>query len=320
MENVILGANAIELHYWFDDETHSMDALIQHKCEAQILSIIKTISKTFEVDIAIETEPLSNGGLKCWFKVVNKTEGKNATITVAIIISLLTTIIITPVGSSLTKILEKLIEAKFEDKELKELEKEKNRQEIENLKADTKQKTERLSNNTVVVKKRSDFYETLESYPKVIKVSFEIQNDKKEKVAPEYFITRQQFSGYVLASDALPEVSIDDATIEIISPVLKKGNYKWRGIYNGEVHSFNMKSNEFKSLVQTRQIEFKNGSAIKCALELQMALNSEGHKEVREYSIIRVNEYFENDVPVETPEGRSYKQKVAAEKNQLKLF
>lgn len=38
----------------------------------------------------------------------------------------------------------------------------------------------------------------------------------------------------------------------------QKGNYQWRGIYNGEALSFNMKSNEFKTLVQSGNIEFKN--------------------------------------------------------------
>ena len=48
--------------------------------------------------------------------------------------------------------------------------------------------------------------------------------------------------------------------------VLKKGKYKWSGIYNGEVIQFTMKSNEFKTLVQTGQIVFKNGSSINCHL------------------------------------------------------
>lgn len=36
--------------------------------------------------------------------------------------------------------------------------------------------------------------------------------------------------------------------------------------------------------------------------------------------VLRVNNYFENDKPIETPEGKYHRQKKEAEKNQLNLF
>ncbi len=104
-----------------------------------------------------------------------------------------------------------------------------------------------------------------------------------------------------------------------MSPVLKKGNYKWRGIYKDKVESFNMKSTEFKTLVQSGKIEFKNGSSIKCLLQIERKVNNEGIEQVFGYHIIRVDEYFENDTPVETLEGKKHRQKQEAEKLQFKL-
>ena len=101
---------------------------------------------------------------------------------------------------------------------------------------------------------------------------------------------------------------------------LKKGTYKWRGIYNGESLSFNMKSNEFKTLVQTGSIEFTNGSSIKCLLRVNKSIDSNGDEKITEYDILRVDEYFKNTQPVETPEGRKYRQSKEAEKMQGKLF
>ena len=83
---------------------------------------------------------------------------------------------------------------------------------------------------------------------------------------------------------------------------------------------FKMKSNEFKTLVQTRQIQFKNGSSIDCHLVTNKKINAEGEVYVSSYEVVPVNNYFENDKPIETPEGRRKRQKLEAELQQLNLF
>lgn len=316
---VTINANSVEIHYLFEDSSHTMDAFIQNKCEYEVLAILKNLAATFDAEIVIETEPLSNGGLRRWFKIINKSESKTAPITTTILVALITGILISPITSTLSKIGEKAIEKVFEDREKNDLDKELEKQQIENLKVDTKFKTQKLNENSLIIKRRSNFYEELENYPKVEKIGVQIKRDHKS-ISDEHVINRTQFKEYILASNQLDPVTVDDATIEIISPVLKKGNYKWRGIYNGEVVSFNMKSNEFKTLVQTGNIEFKNGSSIKCSLELEKQINNEGHEVVSEYNIVRVNEYFESDKPIETPEGKKHRQKQEADKNQLKMF
>jgi hypothetical protein len=32
----LLNANTLELHYWFNDQTHTMDAEAQNKCEREL--------------------------------------------------------------------------------------------------------------------------------------------------------------------------------------------------------------------------------------------------------------------------------------------
>jgi hypothetical protein len=312
-------ANSLELHYCFDDASHNMDAIVQNKCEFEILAIIKNLATTFEVDIVIETEPLVNGGLRRFFKIINKTEGKTAGITTTILVALITGIFINPITTSIGKLGEKLVEKIFEDREKGNLDKELEREQIENLKIDTKLKKQKLYENTVIIKRRSNFYEELENYPKVEKIGVQIKMEQKN-VSEEFFVSRSQFKEFILANNEVEPTTIDNATIEIISPVLKKGNYKWRGIYNDEVVNFNMKSTEFKTLVQTGKIEFKNGSSINCVLELEKELNVEGKEIIISYNIVRVNEYFENDKPVETPEGKHHRQIQEADKQQLKLF
>ena len=310
---------SLEIHYWFKDESHSMDATVQNKCESEILGILKTIAAVFGEEILIETEPVGEGGLIRFFKIILKKSSKNPVAT-AMMVTLATTLIITPLGTGIIKLLDKTIENIYEDKEDKFLDKEKKKAEIENIKADTELKKQQLEKSSVIIKRRSNFYETLEKYPKVEKVSIVIQDDNKKPQADEYIIERKNFKQFILSSDELAPREINDVTIEIISPVLKKGNYKWRGVYNDSATSFNMKSNEFKSLVQTGAIEFKNGTTIKCLLELKIKLKNDGEEEVTEYNILRVNEYFDNNKPVETQEGVSYRKKQLAKKNQLALF
>jgi hypothetical protein len=316
----LINGNTLEIHYSFNDDSHTMDAVIQNKCEYEFLGILKEISSIFNVEILIETEPLTDGGLRRWFKIISKEENNKATITTAIIVALVTGVITTPITTTISNVTEKIIENVSKDDEIKELKKEKLNLEIENLKLEIQQKTPLLNQNNIVKKKRSNFYEALDKYPKVEKVSFIIENISKIHITEEKTVYRNDFSKYILVSDYLEPVEIDNAVIEIISPVLKKGNFKWMGIYKGDLITFNMKSKEFKTLVQAGKIQFKNGTAINCFLTIKKKIDNEGFEKTVGYDVLRVNEYFENEKPIETPEGKYHRQKNEAEKQQLNLF
>jgi hypothetical protein len=316
----LVDGNTIEIHYWFVDDTHSMDALVQNKCEYEFLGILKEVASTFKVHITVETEPLAEGGLRRWFSIATKDENKKATITIAIITALTTGAIVTPITTSIGKITEKLIENIFEDPEIKELEKEKLRLEIKKLRQETGTNIHLVDSSNVVKRKKSNFYETLEKYPKVDRVSFLISDEDKNEILEEKTVYSKNFKDFVLTSDDLEPIEVDNAVIEIISPVLKKGNYKWMGIYNGEPVPFSMKSQEFKNLVQTGEVKFRNGTSINCFLTIKRKIDNEGKEKITGIEVNRVNHFFENEKPIETPEGKKHRQKKEEEKNQLELF
>lgn len=314
--------NSFEVHYWFNDDSHLMDAFIQNKCEYELLGIVKEIARQFEVEILIETAPLENGGLRRWFRIITREENRKATITTAVLTTLLTILLTTPIA----KITEKGIDKLFEDKEeqlldhkikeaqLKNLELENSKLERE---AEREEQVKSLSENTVIKKKKSGYYEALKSYPKVIQVSYVVHDESKNY---NVVVPRESFEDYILSTDDLDPIIIEDAIIEIISPVLKKGHYKWMGIFKGEIINFNMQSNEFKTLVQSREVEFKNGTSINCILRQRKKIDNEGQVKTVGYDVIQVNSYFENDNPVETTEGRKYRQRREADRQQLGLF
>ncbi len=121
----------------------------------------------------------------------------------------------------------------FYNSTLNELQKEKLHLEIKELQEKTKNNIETIQFDNVIKKKKSNFYENLEKYQKV---SYRISNDKKEISTNNVFIKRVKFKNYIITSNNLKPIH------------------------------FNMESNEFKTLVQTGNIEFKNGSSINCYL------------------------------------------------------
>jgi hypothetical protein len=250
-------------------------------------------------------------------------------------------VIFTPIGTSLSEISKQLIEKIFEDEEIKalqkeilkgnleylredmetkELEQKKIEEEIKNLRLDSELKMQQISANTIIPKKKSNFYDTLEKYKKIKQVSITIEDKNKKPILDESIVHRDRFNEFIIVSDILEPIKDENAIIEIISPVLKRGDYQWRGIYNGQILSFNMRSNEFKTLVQTGEIEFKNGTSINCLFEIKRKMDNNGNEIVIERNILRVNNYFVNDTPIETSEGRKHRQKQEADKRQLKLF
>lgn len=315
----LLNANTLELHYWFKDESHLMDAFIQNKCEYEVLAIMKELSSVFNVEITVETQPFGEGGLLRWFKIDSNDKTIISTIKIAVITAFLTAIFVTPISTSIGKVTDIIIEKIFEDKELKELEKEELRLKVEKLRQEVDKKNQLLNENNLIKKRRSNFYEALQKYPKLDRVSLQIENDNKILLAEEVGVFKKDFKNYILTNDDLDPKEVEEAVIEIISPVLKKGKYKWTGIYNGEPIAFDMKSNEFKTLVQTGKIEFKNGSSINCALIVKRKIDNEGFEKTVGYEVLRVNNYFENDKPIETPEGKFHRQKKEAEKRQYKI-
>ena len=316
----ILKGNTIELHYWFNDDSHTMNAIVFNKCEYEFLGIVKEIAQKLKIELDIETEPLQEGGLRSWFKFSSK--DKN-TLKVGVMLFLVTNVLGTPLTTTIDELTRKAIQSVFESEEVKLLKEQKQiaelKYDIAKIEAETEKLTQSIDDN-IVKKKRSNYYESLSTCNKINKVSVSITDSIKSNFYYQKEVNKNEFSNYIMTSDDTESDNDENAIIEIISPVLKKGKYKWTGIYNGDAITFKMKSNEFKTLVQTGQIQFKNGSSIDCHLVTNKKINAEGEVYISSYEVVLVNNYFENDKPIETSEGRRKRQKREAELQQLSLF
>lgn len=65
-------ANKLELHYYFRDNSHSMDAFIRNQCEKELLYIYKEVLSLFDIDAEVESEAFDEGGFKGGLEIYRK--------------------------------------------------------------------------------------------------------------------------------------------------------------------------------------------------------------------------------------------------------
>jgi hypothetical protein len=318
--NALIRAKKLELHYWFSDKTYTMDALVYNKCERELLEITKAISSLCGISIKLETEPSARGGLKSWLTIHARSEKKTPPIKITLVATLVAAAMVTPVNGSIATAAEKLLAVFLKDRELSEDEQKLSSLEIGQLKEALNDKLAILDQSLVIKKRRSNFYEQLKRYQKVKAVSIAVEDASRKNISEEQFAARESFASFIIVSGQLEPVVHENVSIEIISPVLGQGNFKWKGKYQGAPISFSMKSEEFMALVQSGKVEFKNGTTIGCTLQIEKRMNSEGVERITGYNILHVASYFENGKAVETTEGKQHRQKQNAGKRQLDLF
>ena len=290
--------NLIKLHYFTIDGDHFIDATNENKCSTEFLHFANIIAEIFDCEIKIEAVAINEGGFERIWNVICKNENKKAIITSTIISSVIASVL----ASGITGGCNRIIDYFTEDKELSELQKEDYRLSIE-------LKRRELSENTRLAKRQSNFYENASKDERICAIELSsIPENGAPFSTPK--VVRENFSNFILTSNELEPNTVENAVIEIISPVIQKGSYQvWRGRYEGNIIKFRMLSSEFLLKVYGGEIEFKNGFTINCNLLQFRRMNEAGEAYIYKQDVLLVHSYFVNDNPVETNEGRRYRQK-----------
>lgn len=308
-------ANKFELHYFLEDNTHLIDAFIRHKCESEVLAITRDLALALGFEIEIFSEPFAEGGFKEYWKLAGK--NSNQLMLVASIVALILSRI--PVSNTELEKLQK--ENLLLDNEVKRLTIEKLKDEL-----DKNSDISSVVSNTVsffdsdykIIKHKSNFYNALQGYPKVTQIATSLYaNDKK--VSEDNYVERENFHKFILSTDDLPSLTIEDASIEIIAPVLK-GKYKWKGLYEGNPIDFFMNDTTYKKSVTLGQASFKSGCSIKCVLQVSRKIDDLGNIIITSYSVKTVLETIEDSIVIETEQGKKYKKTKDDLSNQARLF
>jgi len=257
-----------QLHYYFDDDSHSMDAFVRNKAEKEFLEFVKYIGKIFKLDILIETKAYEEGGLKE--------------------VLLIGVGVIGGLSNSINDIITHFVTINSQEVKLNmEIKKET----IRGLKLDNDKKELELKieKDKYIKRKVSNFYTTIDRYDKIVKVGFK-QNNEDEQV-----VEKKDFKKFILEEEK--DIEIDDnAIIEIISPILNKGRDKWKGIYLGNKISFSMGDSKFKEEVVNGKYKFTHGSYIECRLEINIIYDEFGDELKKTYSVKKVYSFQETTI------------------------
>ncbi|MDH3353120.1 MAG: hypothetical protein OEL87_01615 [Nanoarchaeota archaeon] len=309
----------VELHYFLKDSSHQMDAVVRHRCEGEILKLISQIGYFLKIDPKPQTEAYSKGGLvEIWSFVFENQY------------------LLGIISGVLISVISNLINV---DRELANLQKESLTLEIQNKKLELHNKLKDIDSGSQelleeikeilffilnkeyrVIRARSDFYKNLNKYPKVEKISGTQLSQNNQPIGEPTVVEREQFKKFILYTDDVPSEIDEDASIDVIAPVLKKGKYKWKGFYNGTPIDFYMKDKDFKESIFLKQISFTNGIKLKCVLEASRKMNEAGEIYISSYSVLAVVSYQFDDNLVETTQGRKYFLNKKSKSSQMKLF
>lgn len=310
-------ANMLELHYYFVDASHEIDALLRNKCEAELLGIILEAATLLEIDADLIKEAYKEGGFRDFWKTL----GKSAT-QITLLLSIIQIIISTaPLFDSENKELEK--EEKRLSIEEKQLNIKKLKQEIEKgeqTNESINQAATSIGANLTIIKRKSNFYSSLGEYHKIEKLGFTVLDNDWRPISNERFVPRTDFSQYVLSTNKLRSEEDDCAVIEIISPVLKEGRYKWKGVYDDKPISFEMQDSHFRDSVLFENIPFQHGSKILCVLVTHRELDEVGAIKITGYSVTTVLDKIDSDITQETPQGKKYRHAKKQAGSQGNLF
>lgn len=308
-------ANKLEMRFFFNDKSNYMDAMIKHRCEKEVLSLIRSLADMLDVKMTVYNEPCVDEV----YKEVWAVAGENSR-SISIVLNLFMQILTRPllsVGG------QPLIDRTATDEE-------KMQRGLALLRHQLKLKKggiiphellELLNTMPRFCKYKSNFYEALRGYPKVTKIMVRELNENNKSRSGVLEVKREQFAFYILRSDDLPPVKDNKAVIEIISPVLKDSRFRWKGIYNkgGETIDFYMDDEEFKKDMFDEKISFKSGMCIDCVLNIERRLTEMGETVHVSYTVETVVRTRFDKIEIITPQGKRHLRKLEAEKKQLTL-
>jgi hypothetical protein len=307
----------IEVHYYFNDDSHSMDALVKNKCEAEFLAVAYEVASLLGFSIELSSEALREGGLIDAWNALGSNSNQ-----IALILSALAIIwsVVPHTDNELLDLQKEDLKLSIQEKKLS-IEKINKELENNNISDEVVNKLVDLSfQNYKVVTRKSNFYKNISAYKKVTEVGFSPLDERGIVVASERIVPRSSFDGFIITSSELEPLVVESARIEIVAPVLKDGRSKWKGIYHDESINISMHDAAFREKVLSKKLSFKSGDEIICVLLIHRKLNELGEVITSGYTVEVVSEHLESGVLKETLQGRAYRQERDQRDGQADLF
>lgn len=300
---MISKSNQVELHYYFSDNSHGFDAIVRNECEKELLNLYHEVAKSLEFKLLVQSEPPKEGGFVELWKFIGENPNQ-----ITLIVSAIALIIsrIPVENKKLTQLqIENLkLDNKLKKEELRELKlKSKTEKDIdEEL---IKKVIELLMIDYKITWRRSNFYRKMAQYKRIYKISTQrLIND--ERVGSNREISQNEFYNFILSTDELPKNEIEEAVIDLISPVLKSGNFYWKGFLNNDIVNFQMTDPNFKLMVQHGNIPLNNKVILNTLLVQDRKIDENGEIKIIKNTVPLVIKYTVNGTENITPDGEAY--------------
>jgi hypothetical protein len=150
------------------------------------------------------------------------------------------------------------------------------------IQADDKIDQEKLKDSVELVNKnyriswrKSNLYKKINNYNKVAYIDV-VRFEDEIPIGIPRKVLKKDFSKFILRTDDLPRLDIEIAKIDVISPAIKRGKFKWKGFYENEIISFIMNDTKFYNQVLSGNIHFSNRYSIEVSLTQERKINQDG--------------------------------------------
>ena len=287
------------LHYFLTNQLHEIDAITVHKAEGEAIALIEQIISNLNLNVSLDFVARTEGGIRNILRLNPRTKVDKIILevlkdSVSGAIGGLIVYALTNSPSDFSKQTEQvnlMIKNQQTQIELQKENNELNKQILEKLqeiseRTDSLKKADFQEN---IRKKQNNLYSSLYINPKVTAFSVEsiiYQGDKIQSYKELSRVKRDSFDKFLTEKTSLPVIEDKDATVIIVSPVLNKSKYKWKGIYKDEQIDFSMLDKDFKEAILAKQITFGNGDILSGLMEIHRKSDNSG-KIISETYVLR---------------------------------
>lgn len=287
-----------KVHYHLNGGAHRMDAVVRNRAEGELLALLKEVGAVLSLPVHIETHAYGEGGLIEYLNLVFQNK-EQITIAMAILSPLLGApfyfdkIKQSKQQTALNEL--NLRKVKLEIREKEDAAAERDGKKSKDAKNEVlalespptaDEIAQALLTRKKIARRRSNYYEILLTDSKIDAVGFapSHSNDFIEVKVP-----RGDFSAFVIARSDLEPLVYERIPLEIVSPVLRYGSIKWRGIFEKKVVSFELQDQTFRSEVASQNVQFQNGTTLICDFEVHQREDDTGEVEIAGYVVTKVH-------------------------------
>jgi hypothetical protein len=293
-----MSTGEFKIHYHLAGGVHRMDAIVRNRAEGELLALLKEVGAVLGLPVHVETHAYGEGGLVEYLDLIFQNKEQIATV-----MTLLSPLLGAPLyldkikqsrqQTQLNELNIKKIKLEIKEKEDSTIDREERKNQVGKSQALPLENTptaddivQALLARKKVARRRSNYYEALLTDSKIDAVGFAPSHSKDtaEKVVP-----RSDFGNFVIAKSNLEPLVYEDLLLEIVSPVLRSGALKWRGIFEKKTVSFELQDDTFRADVASQKVQFQNGTSLVCNFEVHQREDDTGEIEIAGYAVTKVH-------------------------------